>query len=184
MGANLAWMTAGTVWFGFCQWALLVVLAKLGSVDMLGAFTLGLAIALPILMFSCLNLRSIYVTDCDSAYRFRDYLALRLLMSVLSIALAAVVGVIQGYSRELLLVIVLITLARATDYISDIFYAVLQRRESMTAISISMMLKGTLGLVALGGALYATGSLVWERPLWCVVHLLFSSSSMCPSVSV
>ena len=146
-------MTAGTVWLGFCQWALLVVLAKLGSVDMVGAFTLGLAIALPILMFSCLNLRSIYVMDCDSAYRFRDYLALRLLMSAVSIALATVVGVLEGYSGELLLVIVLITLARALDYISDIFYAVQQRRESMTAISISMMLKGRSGWLVRGSPL-------------------------------
>jgi O-antigen/teichoic acid export membrane protein len=159
--SNLAWMVAGTVWSGLCQWALLVALAKLGTVDMVGAFTLGMAIALPVLMFSCLNLRALYVTDCNYTYRFREYLALRLLMAAASVGFASLLAVAGGYSRDLVLAISLITLAKAFEYISDILYGLLQRQERMTAISISMMLRGTLSLCTLSVAVYSRGSLVW-----------------------
>src|SRR6185312_7757127 len=94
--SNLAWMVAGTVWNGFCQWAMLIVLAKLGTIDMVGAFTLGLAIATPILMFSCLNLRSIFVTDQQGAFRFHEYFTLRLGMLAISVAGASAAGMVEG----------------------------------------------------------------------------------------
>lgn len=160
LGSNLSWMVIGTFWYGFCQWALLIVLAKLGTVDMVGAYTLGVAIATPILMFGCLNLRTIFVTDWQCSFRFREYLVLRLAMLVASVAIAAAVAVVQGYGPELVFIIAIVTLAKALDYVSDILYALLQRDESMRAISISMMLKGTLGLAAMGIAIYMRGSLL------------------------
>jgi O-antigen/teichoic acid export membrane protein len=159
LGSNLVWMVAGTVWNGFCQWAMLIVLAKLGTIEMVGAFTLGLAIATPILMFSCLNLRSIFVTDQHAAFRFHEYFALRLGMLVISIAAASAAGMLEGDRPQLVFFIAAITAARALDYVSDMFYALLQREENMRAIGLSMILKGTLGLGAMAVAIVVRGSL-------------------------
>ncbi|HEU5022694.1 MAG TPA: hypothetical protein VFT60_12415, partial [Bryobacteraceae bacterium] len=159
LGSNLAWMVVGTVWNGFCQWAMLIVLAKLGTIDMVGAFTLGLAIATPILMFSCLNLRSIFVTDQLAAYRFHEYFTLRLVMLALSIAGASAAAMAEGDRPQLVFFIAAITAAKTLDYVSDMFYALLQREEKMRAISLSMILKGTLGLGAMAVAVVARGSL-------------------------
>ncbi|HXE64422.1 MAG TPA: hypothetical protein VN519_12830 [Bryobacteraceae bacterium] len=159
LGANLIWMVAGTVWNGFCQWAVLIVLAKLGTLEMVGAYTLGVAIATPILMFSCLNLRSIFVTDQHAAFRFHEYFTLRLVMLAASIIAATGVGVVEGDRPELVFFIAAVTAAKALDYVSDIFYALLQREERMRAISLSLMLKGTLGLAAMAIAIVTRGSL-------------------------
>jgi O-antigen/teichoic acid export membrane protein len=156
---NLAWMVVGTVWYGFCQWALLIVLAKMGTVEMVGGYTLGVAIATPILMFGCLNLRSIFVTDNESIFHFPEYLALRLAMLLASVAVASAVGIVGGHGPELVFFIAAITTAKALDYVSDIFYALLQREERMRAISVSMMIKGTLGLCAMALAIHWHGSL-------------------------
>jgi O-antigen/teichoic acid export membrane protein len=161
MRSNLAWVLTGTLWSGLCQWVLLVALAKLGTVDMVGAFTLGVAIALPVLMFSCLSLRSLYVTDCDGNYRFLEYLALRLLTAAASVGFAVALALAGGYSRDLVIAVSLITLAKALEYISDILYGLLQRQERMRAISLSMMLRGTLSLGTLSLAVYARHSLIW-----------------------
>jgi O-antigen/teichoic acid export membrane protein len=154
-------MVAGTVWSGFCQWALLVVLAKFGTVDMVGTFTLGLAITLPVLMFSCLNLRNLYVTDCANTYRFREYFTLRLVMAAGSVVFTVACVVLERQSADLVIAIALISLAKAIEYISDMLYALLQRQELMTAMSISMMLRGTLSLCILTVGVYLRGSLVW-----------------------
>jgi O-antigen/teichoic acid export membrane protein len=159
--SNLTWMIAGTVWSGFCQWALLVVLAKFGTVDMVGTFTLGLAITLPVLMFSCLNLRTLYVTDCLNTYRFCEYLTLRLVMAAGSVVFTVTCVVLERQSLDLVAAIALISLAKAIEYISDMLYGLLQRQEVMTAMSLSMMLRGTLSLGILTLGVYLTASLVW-----------------------
>jgi len=159
LGVNLAWMVAGTVWNGFCQWAMLIVMAKLGTIEMVGAYTLGLAIATPILMFSCLNLRSIFVTDQQGVFRFHEYFVLRLGMLAVSVVGASAAGMLEGDRPELVFFIAAITTAKALDYVSDMFYALLQREENMRAMALSMILKGTLGLAAMAAAVVARGSL-------------------------
>ena len=161
IGPNLVWMVVGTVWSGVCQWAQLIALAKLGTVDLLGTFTLGMAIALPVLMFSCLNLRNLYVTDHACEYRFREYLTLRLITACGSVALIAAIGSVGGHTRDLVSAVILIGMAKAIEYISDILYGLLQRQENMALMSISMILRGTLSLTTLALALYFSGSLIW-----------------------
>ena len=39
---NIAWMVVGNVLYGLSQWAQLMVLAKLGTIEMVGTFALAL----------------------------------------------------------------------------------------------------------------------------------------------
>ena len=55
--SNFAWVLAGNLVYAACQWGMIVALAKLGSSYMVGQFSLGLAIATPVLMFTNLHLR-------------------------------------------------------------------------------------------------------------------------------
>jgi O-antigen/teichoic acid export membrane protein len=128
---------------------------------MVGAFTLGMAIALPVLMFSCLNLRTLYVTDCASRYRFRDYLAVRLTTAAGSVVFIMLLSMAAGYKGPMIVTIGFISCAKAVEYISDMLYGLFHRQEQMAAISISMILRGTLSVCALGLALHFTGSLPW-----------------------
>ena len=54
-----------------------MVLAKLGTPEMVGQFTLGLAITTPLIMFTNLQLRAVQATDASRQYKFGDYFALR-----------------------------------------------------------------------------------------------------------
>lgn len=158
---NVAWMLVGNLCQGLSQWILIVALAKMGTVEMVGSFTLGLAIGLPVLMFGSLSLRSIQITDCSGRYRFLDYLVLRFVTAVASLLLIASIAVLAHYSSAVVASITLIGAAKAAEYISDIFYGLLQREERMAGIAVSMMLRGTLSLCALNLGVWLTGSLVW-----------------------
>jgi len=169
--SNVAWMLLGNFWQGLAQWTLVVALAKIGSVEMVGSYTLGLAIALPVLMFASLSLRSIQITDGLRRYRFLDFLALRFACSLLSIILIAAIACAGHYSKAVVAAVILIGAAKTIEYLSDIFYGLLQREERMAGIAISMMLRGTLSLCALAGGVWLTGSLTWGA-----VGLLASSA--------
>jgi O-antigen/teichoic acid export membrane protein len=159
--SNIAWMLVGNVSYGFSQWALLVALAKLGTIAMVGNFALALAIGLPVLMFSSLSLRSLQVTDYHRSYRFLEYASLRLLTVCLSVGFILVFGLAAGYSAPVVTSTVLIAGAKAIEYISDILYGLLQQEEDMAGIAISMILRATLTVAALSVGVYLTHSLVW-----------------------
>ena len=48
--ANFSWTFMGRVVYVGCQWGMLTVLAKLGSPEMVGRFSLGLAVTAPIIL--------------------------------------------------------------------------------------------------------------------------------------
>lgn len=159
--ANVAWILMGNLWQGFSQWLLIVALAKLGTIEMVGSFTLALAIGVPVLMFGSLSLRSIQVTDGARAYRFLEFFTVRLAMALASFLTIAAIATAARYPAGVLATVVLIGAAKAVESLSDIFYGLLQREERMAGIGISMMLRGTLSVLTLGAALWLTGSLLW-----------------------
>jgi O-antigen/teichoic acid export membrane protein len=158
--SNFSWTFIGNAVYAACQWGMLVVLAKLGSPEMVGKFTLGLAVTAPVIMFTNLQLRSVQATDARKEYLFCDYLGLRLIGTLLALVVITVIG-ISGYQSQTLLIILLVGLAKAFESISDVFYGLIQQHERMDRIATSLMLKGPLSLLLLGMGVYISGSLTW-----------------------
>ncbi|MEC4816572.1 MAG: oligosaccharide flippase family protein [Scytonema sp. PMC 1069.18] len=158
---NFSWTFIGNAVYAACQWGMLVVMAKLGSPEMVGQFTLGLAITAPIVMLTNLHLRAVQATDAKRQYLFGDYLGLRLLSTGLALFLIVGVTLTAGYRWQTSLVILIIGLAKAFEAISDVFYGLIQQHERMDRIAISMMMKGLLSLLLLGAGIYVTNSTLW-----------------------
>jgi O-antigen/teichoic acid export membrane protein len=173
--SNIVWMLVGNVAYGFSQWTMLVVLAKLGTVEMVGNFALALAIVLPVLMFSSLSLRSLQITDALRSYRFLEYGAVRMITLALSLAFIVLFALASHHSRAILLTTVLIGGAKAFEYVSDILYGILQQEEDMSGIAISMLLRAALSILTMSAIVYRTHSLVWASAglLLCSAAVLF-----------
>ena len=159
--ANFSWTFVGNVVYAACQWAMLVVLAKFGSPEIVGQFALGLAVTAPVIMLTNLQLRSIQATDARQEYRFGDYLGLRLAVTPLAMLIIAAITLVSGYGWRVSLVVLLIGVAKVFESISDVFYGLLQRHERMDRIAKSMMLKGPLSLLALAATIVLTHSILW-----------------------
>jgi O-antigen/teichoic acid export membrane protein len=174
---NFSWTFIGNLVYAGCQWGMLVVLAKLGSPEMVGQFTLGLAVTAPVIMFTNLQLRVVQATDANKDYSFSDYLGLRLIGTALGILAIALITLFSGYRRETCFVILLIGLAKAFESISDIFFSLLQQHERMDRIAISLMIKGPLSLLMLGTGVYLSHSVLWGTAglvvAWAIVLITY-----------
>src|SRR4051812_21940384 len=95
---NFSWTLAGSVIYFGCQWAITVVLAKLGSAEMVGQFAFALAVVMPVIALTGLQLRVVQATDAKHEFAFGHYLGLRLL--TVAIAVLIVVGVLLLYVRS------------------------------------------------------------------------------------
>ncbi|MDM9385236.1 oligosaccharide flippase family protein [Chlorogloeopsis sp. ULAP01] len=168
---NFSWTFIGNTIYAACQWGMLVVMAKLGSPEIVGQFTLGLAVTAPVFMFTNLQLRSIQATDAKKQYLFSDYLELRLIGTGFGLVAITVITFLAKYPWEISLVILLVALAKAFESISDVYYGLLQQHERMDRIAISLMIKGPLSLTLLGMGVYLSSGVVWG-----VVGLVFAWS--------
>jgi O-antigen/teichoic acid export membrane protein len=158
---NFSWSIVGNCVYAACQWGMLVILAKLGTPEIVGQFTLGLALTAPVMVFSNLQLRAIQATDAHQEYQFDDYLQLRLLTTMLAMLVILALVWIGEYRGETAWVLLLVGLAKAIESISDILHGLQQQHERMDRIAQSMMMKGMLSLFALGIGVQFMDSLTW-----------------------
>jgi O-antigen/teichoic acid export membrane protein len=159
--ANFASTLASNAVFAASQWAILVLISKLGPSELLGAYAFALALVTPVAMFSHLNLRSVLATDAGRRHPFGDYLAVRLATTAIGLAAMAAVALAVWRGRESAAVTMALGVALSADNVSDVYYGLLQRRERMDLVAWSVTARGILSAAGLGAVLWITGSLLW-----------------------
>ena len=158
---NFAWALSGNVVYAACQWGMVIALAKLGNTFMVGQFSLGLAITTPVLMFTNLQLRAVQATDAKRQHCFAEYLGLRMMTTLVALAIIAAIAGLGGYERETALVILAVALMKSVESLSDVFYGLFQLNDHLEQTGRSMMLRGFFSVIGLSAGLYLTKSLVW-----------------------
>jgi O-antigen/teichoic acid export membrane protein len=157
---NLSWTATGNIAYAGSQWAMIALLAKFGTPDMVGQFAFALALTAPAVLLSNLALRLLHATDAKNDYTFGEYLGLR--MITISVAAAALItfALAWPYGAEIATVIIAVTLAKAFESTSDIYYGFLQKRERMDRVARSLLSKSALSLMAWTVGIFLTGTAV------------------------
>jgi O-antigen/teichoic acid export membrane protein len=161
LGENFTWTLVGNAVYSGGQWATLVLLAKLTPPELVGQYALGLAIVLPLLTLTSLQLRWVVTTDVQEQIHFGDYLCFRLLSTALALVIIFAIPLLLGYRWQLRGVILMVGLAQATEAISDIYYARLQLKERLDRVSKSMITRTALSALGLTVGVYFGHSLLW-----------------------
>jgi O-antigen/teichoic acid export membrane protein len=139
---NISWTFFGNIIYSACQWAILSVIAKVGSSLMLGEFNLAFAITTPIFLFTSLQLRTVIATDQKNEYSFQEYFQLRFLLSTISLATVIVVAMFLHHDLSFNLVLIGTAAIKFLESISDIFYGKFQQEEKFDDISKSLIFRG------------------------------------------
>lgn len=132
----------GNLGYAAAQWAMLLVLVRLGSPAMVGEYSLALAIGAPVVMFTNLRLAYLLASDAGRSRPFSDYFSLR--MAANGVALFAIVvwATLGGYRGDVWLVIMLIGVAKIAEAFSDLTSGYLSMRLRFGAVSISLVVRG------------------------------------------
>src|SRR4051794_5754943 len=88
---DFVWTFVGNVVYSSSQWGILILLAKLGTPEHVGQYSLGVAICTPVFMFTNLQLRSIQASDVNRKCSFGDYLGFRLLATAIALGVVAAI---------------------------------------------------------------------------------------------
>ncbi len=159
--ANFSWTFVGNSIYSACQWGALVALAKLSSPVLVGQYSLGVAIAMPVISLTGLQLRSVIASDVRETYKFGDYLGFRLYSTGLALLTILAILLVLHRGPMMTLLTFVVGLSLAIENISDVYYARLQYIDRMDRIAKSQILRAPLSLVAMSLGVYFTGRLSW-----------------------
>lgn len=169
--SNGVWSLFGNGVFAGCQMGMLIVMARLGSKELVGTYALGLAITSPVFLFFALQLRTLLAADAADDIDLNVYFAVRLMTTIAATMVAAGLGwllMMPGTAS----VAVAIAVSKAIDSFHDLAYGIHWRSNRMDFIARSMLARGVLGLAAFAVAFAATGSLAAAVVALCIVWLV------------
>jgi O-antigen/teichoic acid export membrane protein len=169
---NFLWALAGNLLSGATSWGTFIVLAKVSSPELVGQYSLGLAVVLPLGFLTDLHLRATLGTDTQQQFPFGDYLRLRLTTCAVLLLAVAVALLAAEYSPEVRLVILASGVAKAVESVIDVFYGLFQQHERMDQVARSLLVRGPLSLAVLAGVVAATQNMAWGGAALALVRLL------------
>lgn len=161
MLANASWTFIGNGLYSASQWLMIVVLARCTNPDTVGTLALALAITAPVMQFFNMQQRVVVSTDVKARYRLADYVQTRLLTTAAAVGLIIICILPFHLSPLTAAVIILVTLSKAAESVSDILYGHWQLIEQMDVVGKSLVIRGSLTLVAFALSVTLTRSLIW-----------------------
>ena len=156
---NAAWMLVGNVTYAASQWGILIILARLGSPEMVGQYTLAVAMTAPVFMLAGLNLSNIQATDIRDRFTFGEYFALRLIcLAVVTTAITSYVSMCTT-SWDVVLIVLSVASIKAAEMVMECSHAALRRMEAFDLVSKSKAFKSIGSVFVFLVGFWTTGSL-------------------------
>jgi O-antigen/teichoic acid export membrane protein len=151
----IGWGLLGSAAYGFFQWLTLAVLARAGTPELVGRFTLGLAITAPVIMFFNMQLGWLQATDQAGHFPFRDYRDQRFT----ALACAGLIILLLARARPDpvdRLVILLVGASKVIESASDLCIGNFQRNSRLDFVARSQLVRGVLSVGFFATAMVST----------------------------
>lgn len=152
--SNFSWTFLGNVLYAISQWLIIVLMVNIGDAEMVGQYSLGLAITAPIVLFFNLQMRSILATDTNNQYNYGEYFGSRIVYQFFALLLIVVLSIIGTYEFSLLLIIILVGIAKVVESFSELSHGYLQKIERMDYAGKSQIIKAFVSVITVGVLLY------------------------------
>ncbi|GLX66352.1 oligosaccharide flippase family protein [Paenibacillus glycanilyticus] len=157
---NTLKMLIGNVFFAISQFFIIFIMSKFGNSVDVGQYAFGLAITTPVYLLSFLQLRSLYISNTTRDYTFGHFLGLRILTTIIAFVITTVLALVGNYGETLTMVIILISISKFIDAISDIVFGLYQKKERLEYITYSRVLKGLITVISFSVLYISTHDLV------------------------
>jgi len=185
VGRKFAWHLFGNGGYTLSLFVVLIVIAKHGGPELVGIYGLALALVAPIYLFFNFQLRQLLATSGNqSSANVSDhsYLATR----VACAAFALIISLLPAYLiwPEFLSVVVLVSISKFIESLSDICYGNMQKRNRSGRVGISQGTHGVANVVAFLCGMYLLDfSLTASLAMLCFIRSIILVAVDLPAFS-
>lgn len=166
---NISWIFTGNVISSLIKWLIFILIARILSSKELGIYSLAFAVTSPIALFMNMKLRSLAVTD--SNLNFKSYIVARRTLTILSIVIFVIVGLI--FYPEYITVLMLVGLSKVLDLHSEIYYSLPQIKNDFNFIGKLMILKHLFIFIFFATIILITNDLILSLMSQLLAQLIF-----------
>jgi len=173
VASNIAWNTAGNIFYLGCQWLLSVVVVRIsGSYAEAGILTLAISVTNIFAVLATFGVRNYQVSDVTEKYAQSDYISHRVLTCSAAMGLCAVFVVINGYPASTSLSIIAYMLMKTVEAASDVFHGILQKQWRLDIVGKSYIYRGVILLISFTAMYKYTDSLLLSLLIMAVLTLM------------
>lgn len=125
---------------------ILIICTRLNGVEIAGMFSIAYATATVLNSIGDFGIRIYQVTDTGRKYKFGEYLALRIVVVSIMLAIGIIFVFISGYELIKLLICILLILFRFIDNLSETFQGEFQLNNRLDLGAKSVILRNVLAI--------------------------------------
>ena len=145
---NFIWNILGTGLNAFNSLFYMIVVTRVNGLDDAGVFTIAFATACIIYFLGVYAGRIYQVTENDKSINDKEYIANRLITTVLMLIIVIIFVLLKRYSVFKCTVFILLTLYKALEAFSDVIYGILQKNEKLEIVGKSLFYKSLISIIA------------------------------------
>lgn len=145
---NMIWNMLGAMSYGFTSLIYLMIVTRINGVEEAGIFTFAFSLACVFFAIGSYSGKMYQITETDKEIQDVDYIYCRFINIFLMIIISILFCIFMKYDFTKFLLIILLTLYRGVDVLSDTFHAIIQRNGYLYKAGISLFVK-TLVLMSI-----------------------------------
>lgn len=157
---NVIWNMIGATTNAFTSLIFAIIVTRVNGLEEAGIFTYGFATACLFFVIAIYAGRTFQVTDITGKYSDTDYIYHRIITCIIMMLGILMFNLIKGYNIFKSSIMILLCFYKLTEAFSEVWYAILQRKEQLYKVGISMTIKAIISMIILLIVDYLTKNLI------------------------
>ena len=144
---NVIWNMMGITANAFISLFLLIIVRRINGITLSGVFSYAFSLACLFYVVAVYYNRVYQVADVENSFSINEYLTSRFLTSFITSILIILFCVINGFTFFKSIIIILLTLFKIVEDISDCYYGFIQKKDDLAYIGKSLFFKSLIGVL-------------------------------------
>ncbi len=146
---NVIWNMIGATANAFTSLIFMILVTRINGLEEAGVFTYGFATACIFYIIAVYAGRTFQVTDNTKEYSDTDYIYHRIITCIIMIMAIIVFNMLKGYDIWKSSILILLCVYKGIEAFSEVWYAILQKKEYLYKVGISLTLKAITSMIVL-----------------------------------
>ena len=163
----------GSVCYSLSSFVYLMLVTRLCGVDQGGVFALAYSTSQLLLTFGRFGMRTYQATDTRGEYSFAEYGYTRIITCLGMVLLSLPYCLFMRYSKEKILIFLLVTAFKMTDAAEDVYHGELQRNFHVAVMGKTLAARNVFSCLVFGLCLFLSRDLILTCAVSCAASLTF-----------
>ncbi|MBQ7240903.1 MAG: alpha-1,2-fucosyltransferase [Bacilli bacterium] len=165
--------TFGLLFFGFTSLVFMISITRINGVEDAGKFAFAYAVACTFYAIGTYIGKAYQVTDLSKDNKDKDYIINKIISCGIMIIMTIIFSLCNHYSFDKLLLIIVLTIFRCADAFVEVYHAIIQKKDDIAKIGISMFIRTIILMLSFVVSLYVKHDLLFSSFVIMFINLFY-----------